>query len=133
MTSSATGGSRDVVVATFVVVATAFLPWAESGSVSRSGWSIVGSARRLGVVDSTLGEAVAVGFFALPVLAFAALVMFALNRPRLVAAASTLALVATVVVAGAVIRSPLGSRWGLWLNIAAACVDGLLTVRLWRS
>jgi len=127
------GRSRDVVAATFVLVGTVFLPWAESGSVSRSGWSIVGSARRLGVVDSTFGEVVAVGFFVLPIFAFAALTMFALDRPRLVAAASGLAVVATVVVAAAVIRSSLGPRWGLWLNVATACVDGFLTVRLWRS
>ena len=129
-TASNAGG---VVVAMFVLVGTAFLPWAESGNVSRSGWDIVGSARRLGVVDSTAGEVFAVGFFLVPALAFAALLLLAIDRPVMVAAVSGLAIVATVVVAGAVIRSPLGLRWGLWLNVAAASVDGFLTVRLLRS
>ena len=117
----------------FALVATAFLPWAESGSVSRSGWDIVGSARRLGVVDSAIGETFAVAFFFTPALAFVALVMLAINRPRIVAAVSGLCVVATVGVAVAVVGSSLEPRWGLWLNIAVACVEGVLTVRLLRS
>ncbi len=124
--------SRDLIAATFVLVVTPFLPWAASGRIDRSGWELVGSARRLGVVDDTWGEILAVSFFVVPAVAFAMLIAHVLDRPRLVAGGGVFATVATVVVAGAVLRSPLGSQWGLWLNIGVALVDGVLLIRLLR-
>lgn len=131
-TRSTKRASRDLVAGTFVLVATPFLPWAASGRVDRSGWELVGSARRLGVVDHSWGEVLAVSFFIVPAVAFAMLIAHVLGQTRIVAGGGAFATVATVVVAGAVLRSPLGSQWGLWLNIGVACVDGLLLIRLLR-
>ena len=120
--------SRATVAATAVLAATAFLPWTRSGQVDRSGWSIVSSARRLGVVDSAGAELVVNAFYLVPALAFVAFVAYLLDRHRWVAAVAVVAVVATVVVAVAVIRSPLGARWGVWLNIAVASIDGCLGI-----
>ena len=122
--------SRAAVGATAVLAVTAFLPWTRSGQVSRSGWSTVSSARKLGVVDSLPAELVVSAFYLVPAFACLALVVHVLDRHRAAAAIAAAAAVATVVIAVAVIRSPLGVRWGLWLNIAIAAIDGVLAIAL---
>lgn len=91
---------------------------------------MVGSARRLGVVDSGASEVALLVFFAVPMLAFMALVLHSVRRYSAVAAVATTTILTTVLVAVAVSGSPLGLRWGLWLNIAVAVADGLLVVWL---
>lgn len=123
---------RAVVIASAAVVVTTFLPWSESGQVSRSGWEVARAARRLGVADSGTAEVLVIAFFLVPVVASAALIAHALRREGMVAAAGAAVAVTTVVVAGAVLDSPLRASWGLWLNIAAATADGGLVFRLAR-
>jgi len=128
------GASARVMVATLVLAAALFLPWAQSGRVSRSGWHVVSSARRLEVVESGAGEIALIVFFAIPALAFAVVVLFALDLHGWVAAASLVTVAVTLLVAVAIMRSPLDLRWGLWLNSGVAVADlmmiGQLSFRL---
>jgi len=124
------GTSAWVVVTTLVLAATLFLPWAQSGSVSRTGWQVVASARRLGVVESEVGEFALVLFFAVPVLAFVIVVLFALDLHGWVAAVSLVPLLVTLLVGVATIGSSLDLRWGLWLNTGVVVADLLMVAQL---
>ena len=115
---------------TLVLAGTLFLPWTRSGRVSRSGWDVAGSARRLGIVDSGIGEAAVLVFFAVPMFVFLALVFHSVGRYPAAATLAATTILVTVVVAAAIVRSSLGIRWGLWLNTVIAAVDSLLVIRL---
>ena len=102
------------------LTANLFLPWAMSGSRSRSGWALAMSARRLGVGDSAIVDWMLIGFLIIPVLTASAWVLASVGRERLAASTCLVPAAVAIVSAIGVARSPLEARWGLWLNLAFA-------------
>ena len=122
-----------VVALTVALAGSLLLPWVRSGAVDRSAWSLAGGARRLGVVDSALGEALLVVVFFVPALAFAAWIAAALDRPRFVSGFALAAAAITIVGALVVIRSSLDITYGVFIGTFTAVADCVAVIVLMTS
>jgi hypothetical protein len=97
-------------------------PWSRSGSVSRSGYRLLGVATGLRVQPTWGVKALLVGLAGLPVLTAVAWLAAALRRPRLVPLAAVVAGAVGSVSAVAVLRSPLPTLWGAPATLGAGLV-----------
>lgn len=108
-------------------VAVAFLPWARSGSVDRSGYDLLGSAQRAGLVTASWAQVLAVAAYLLPTAAATTVAAWMLARPRLaltVAAVTGVVLLAGSSVVIAVVHG--GILAGVPIGMAVGCSTALL-------
>jgi hypothetical protein len=109
------------IAAVGLCLAVVFLPWARSGSVDRSGYDLLGSAQRAGLVTASWARGLAVTAYLLPTMAAATVAAWMVGRPRLalvVAAVTGVVLAAgsSVVIAvvhgGLLAGAPIGAGVG---------------------
>lgn len=113
--------SLDVTIPTLIVLLGTALPWARSGEVDRSGFDLARLARRLDVLDGPAAAAVA-ALLLLPVASAAVAVAGARGQRRIAASLGTVFTVLAVVLAVAVLRSPLQPRIGLHVTMVGAAL-----------
>lgn len=111
------------------VLGTSFMPWARSGSSSRTSYELVAAARRLDVVSGT-GATLARGWYLVPLVVAGAWLAAALGRPLVAAVSSAVVGVATLALVVAVKASPLPADTGSNLALAAGVLALLGAGRL---
>lgn len=118
------------VAAVGLCVAVVFLPWARSGSVDRSGYELLGSAQRAGLVTASWARALAAAAYLLPTLAAATVAAWLLARRRValaVAALTGIVLAAGSSVVIAVVHG--GLLAGAPIGVAVGCVTAVFTAQ----
>lgn len=106
------------------MAAAGFLPWGASGRAERSSYALVGIADRLGVLDGAVAG-LARAWYLAPVVAAGVWTAAASGRHVLARSLAGMLAAGGVVLAVAVRRSPLLSRPGPCVTIAAAAVVGV--------
>lgn len=122
-----------VTVTTALVAVSLALPWAASGRRTRTGWELATTAARLDVTESTIARVALAAFFFIPAGAIGVFVARLLGSRLLMASTATTTIAASAVGALIVLRSPLASRWGVWVNLVACAVDMVCVLSLWRT
>lgn len=111
------------IAAVVLCLAAVFLPWAQSGSVERSGYDLLASAQRAGLVTASWARVLAVAAYLLPTMAAATVAAWLVGRPRLalaVAAVTGAVLVAGSSVVIAVVNG--GLLAGATVGVAIGCL-----------
>ena len=109
-----------------------FLPWARSGSVSRSGYTLARTVRDTGLADGTLANVVTAGVLVVPVLASAAWLAAAFAQRVVVAAVVLAAGVLGAGAAGLVLGSDaVDARWGAVAGMVCALLAVAGAATLW--
>jgi hypothetical protein len=109
-----------------------FLPWARSGSVSRSGYTLARTVRDTGLAEGALAKMLTAGVLVVPVLASAAWLAAALAQRVVVAAVVLAAGLLGAGAAGLVLRSDaVDARWGAVAGMACALLAVAGAATLW--
>ena len=127
-----------IVAATAVAAAFGLLlPWAESGSRSRSSIELLRSAAALDLFSTVERWLLVLAWFAVVALAAAGLIAVAWHRIELGAVAFGVIGPALVIAVVVVRRSPLGVDWGAYassgLGVVASIGSGMLLTRRSRT
>ena len=127
-----------IVAATAVTAAFGLLlPWAESGSRSRSSIELLRSAAALDLFSTVERWLLVLAWFAVVALAAAGLIAVAWHRIELGAVAFGVIGPALVIAVVVVRRSPLGVDWGAYassgLGVVASIGSGMLLTRRSRT
>lgn len=127
-----------IVAATAVAAAFGLLlPWAESGSRSRSSIELLRSAAALDLFSTVERWLLVVAWFAVVALAAAGLIAVAWHRIELGAVTFGVIGPALVIAVVVVCRSPLGVDWGAYassgLGVVASIGSGMLLTRRSRA
>lgn len=111
--------SLDVSACIVLLLVGAAMPWGGSGEVDRSSFELVRYARRLDVLEG-LAATLAVVWLTLPLVAALVVVAGWSGRRRWALASTTVAMLMGVLLALAVLASPLLARAGLRVTMVAA-------------
>ena len=128
-------GRREWGVAIIGVVAalSLLLPWARTGSRSRSSIDLMSSATALDIVSGWQRLAMFVGWFGVVAAAAAGLLLVARDRPRLGVRMGLVVGPALGVAVAAVVASPFQLAWGAWfasgLGATASIGSGLVVLK----
>lgn len=117
------------VVGVIGVLGASFLPWARSGSATRTSYELVAAARRLEVV-SGVGATLARGWYLLPLVVACTWLAATLRRPLVAAVSSAVVGTATLALVAAVKASPLPADTGTTLSLIAGIVALVGAARL---
>ena len=109
------------VAGTLGVLGASFLPWARSGSASRTSYEVVEAARRLELVDGVWAS-LALSWFFVPLLVVCAGLSATLGRPVATATLSAVVGSTAVGLAAAVEASPLDAEVGTSVALAAGAM-----------
>src|SRR2546425_6830511 len=114
--------SRVAAAGTVAVIASAFLPWARTGRVVRSGFGLVRAAQAAGLVRGWPLRLLVAGVFLIPVLAVATWVASALSAALLAALFAGTAGAVGMSAAAIVLASPASTEFGAFASLAAGGV-----------
>lgn len=118
------------IAAVGLCVGVVFLPWARSGSLDRSGYDLLGSAQRAGLVTASWARVLAVAAYLLPTMAAGSVAAWLLGRRGVALAMAAATGVVLAAGSSVVITAFHGGRLAaVTIGLAVGCSTALFAVQ----